>query len=114
MHKVKELKIKLQEMNHEVKQKNIELRKQGFEDESLFEKIKSNVYEIFLQVMPVAVRKGDFESVFQQFLDTIPENWYKALEKAKAEEDFEQEHIEKIKIETKIKIEALFVEVFKS
>ncbi len=114
MKNVEEFKSKLTELNNIAKEKNNRLREEGFEDESLFEKIKSNVYEIFLQMIPVSVKKGNFSEEFLKFLERIPMNWYEALEKAKTSGDFEQEQFENIKIQAKVEIESLFYKVFES
>lgn len=112
MTKVEEFQTKLELLNETAKEQNKVLREQNFEDESLFEKIKSNVYEIYLKMIKVASNKGDFVKEYPYFFEKIPGAWHEALENAIQNEDFEQEQIERVKLNAKTEIEALFYSIF--
>lgn len=82
------------------------------EDEAKLEKIKLNVYDIFLKMFNLSLRKTDSEDAFQamylQFHKTIPKNWHEARNKAKENDSIEY-YIEDLKIETANKIETYFL-----
>ena len=86
-------------------------------DEANFEKIKSNVYDIFHTILTVAVKtgKGDASTVkrfFQQKTEQIPANWVTAYNKAKENGNAEQMLIESIKLDTIQEIKQKFSEIW--
>ena len=65
-------------------------------DEAVFEKIRANVYDIFRTVWKL--NRGD--AFFQEKLNTIPQNWQTAYEKAREHGDTAAMALENIKLET--------------
>lgn len=112
MDKIEKLKAELNTLIDSATVRKNVLREEGREDESLFEKIKINVYDIYSKMINVSKVKGDFEKTFESFLNKIPENWYSSLEKSRANGDFEQEQKELIKLEAKVEIETVYNRVF--
>ena len=86
-------------------------------DEAVFEKIKSNVYDIFRTILSVAVKtqNGNADAVKHFFLtkaEQIPANWAKAYQTAKEHGDVERMQLEQIKLETIEQIKAKFLAVW--
>ena len=68
-------------------------------DEAVFEKIRANVFEIFLSVWNTARKQPEPMAFFRRQLAAIPANWEAALEKAKAHGDEARAHTELLKLE---------------
>lgn len=68
-------------------------------DEAIFEKIRANVFEIFLAVLNAARKQPEPMAFFRRQLDAIPANWEAALEKARAHGDDAKAHTEAVKLE---------------
>ena len=68
-------------------------------DEAVFEKIRANVFEIFLSVWNTARKQPEPMAFFRRQLAAIPANWETALEKAKAHGDEARAHTELLKLE---------------
>ena len=82
-------------------------------DEASHEKIKGNIYQIFKTVClsiekNPQIKQEEFEENFLGKLETIPQNWQIALDKAKEHEDVERILIEEIKFQVRDKIRAAF------
>ena len=69
------------------------------QDEAVFEKIRSNVFEIFSAVLNAARKQSDPVDFFRRQLTAIPANWEAALEKAEAHSDEAKAHTERIKLD---------------
>lgn len=87
------------------------------QDEADFEKITSNIYEIFRTMLSVAVSThrdsaDDVCRFFLEKLEHIPSNWSVALEKAKSHDDVEKAHIESLKLSTVEDIRKNFNEIW--
>jgi hypothetical protein len=110
----------------ETHRKNAEfLEKQGDSDAAIFEKIRTNIAEVFLKMFdlswgenfipPTPVLKQiaseastDQECshrVFLHYLNVIPQNWKEELDLARRHKDADKEIKAKIKLETKDAIE---------
>lgn len=70
------------------------------QDEAVFEKIRSNVFEIFTAVLNAARKQSDPVDFFRRQLTAIPSNWEAALEKAEAHGDEAKAHTERIKLDS--------------
>ena len=86
-------------------------------DESNFEKIRANVYDIFRTVLSVAITTGksDAEAARRFFLqraEAVPASWRASLEKANRHGDAAKAQIELIKLDTLAKIKDKFSEVW--
>lgn len=86
-------------------------------DEAAFEKVKSNVYDIFRTIFSVAVEtgKGDSEAVKRFFIlksEQIPSNWTAAYNKAKQHNDTVKMRIEQIKLDTVGEIREMFATIW--
>ena len=68
-------------------------------DEAVFEKIRANVYEIFVSVLTAAQRTADPDAFFRARLADIPAAWETALEKARSRGDEARTHTETVKLE---------------
>lgn len=82
-------------------------------DESDFEKIKANIYDIFRTIFSVALRNGngDADAVNHFFLlkmEEIPSNWKMSYDKAKQHDDVHKMQIEEIKLDAVRDIRAAF------
>lgn len=82
-------------------------------DESDFEKIKANIYDVFRTIFSVALRNGngDADAVNRFFLlkmEEIPSNWKMSYDKAKQHDDVHKMRTEEIKLETAWEIRAAF------
>lgn len=93
--------------------KRDELTRDGRGDEANFEKIRANVFEIFLTVLDVAGKTCPDEAAktafFQSRLAQIPKSWYDALEKATAHGDDARACIERVKIDALEQIQNAFL-----
>lgn len=112
MNKIELLTDGLEKMLEETKLENKRLNAEDRFDEGLFQKIRMNVFEIFIKMVNVAKRADDFEKEFKGLLVKIPQNWYLSLEEAKTKDDFDTEKKELVKIEAKDEIEKLFGEIY--
>ena len=65
-------------------------------DEAVFEKIRANVYEIFLTIWNM----GRGEDFFREKLEAIPKNWQAAYDRAKTHEDIAAMTLEIVKLDT--------------
>ena len=82
-------------------------------DESDFEKIKANIYDIFRTVFNVALKTsdGDADAAGRFFLlkmEEIPANWKAAYDRAKQHDDAHKMQIESLKLETMQDIKTAF------
>ena len=86
-------------------------------DESDFEKIKVNIYDIFRTVFNVALKTngGDADAAKRFFLlkmEEIPANWKAAYDKAKQHDDVHRIQTERIKLETAQEIRTTFERIW--
>lgn len=86
-------------------------------DESNFEKIKANIYDIFRTIFSVALRNGngDADAVNRFFLvkmEEIPSNWRLSYDKAKQHDDVHKMQTEEIKLDTVREIRAAFERIW--
>lgn len=86
-------------------------------DESDFEKIKANIYDIFRTVYNVALKTsgGDADAAKRFFLlkmEEIPANWKAAYDKAKQHDDVHRIQTERIKLETAQEIRTTFERIW--
>ena len=98
-------------------QRNKELIADDRTDESTFEKVKANVYDIFRTILSVAVKtsKGDPDAVrrfFVQKTEQIPSSWVTAYEKAKQHNDAVKMCLEQIKLDTIGEIKENFAKIW--
>ncbi len=68
-------------------------------DDAVFEKIRANVFGIFLSVLNTAQQQPEPMVFFRRQLSAIPANWEAALEKAKLHGDDAKAHTESVKLE---------------
>ncbi|MBR7178799.1 MAG: hypothetical protein IKD27_04710 [Oscillospiraceae bacterium] len=68
-------------------------------DDAIFEKIRGNVYDIFLSVANAAEKTADPMAFFRARLADIPVNWEVAREKATLHGDVNRAHTESVKLE---------------
>lgn len=86
-------------------------------DEGNFEKVRTNVYEIFKTILSVAERvcgKDDLakKRFFLQKAEQIPMSWTTSYEKAKQNGDARKMHIESIKLDTIQEIKDMCMQVW--
>lgn len=86
-------------------------------DESVFAVIRTNIFDIFRTVLSVAEELcGEDEAKLQEFIQSrlaqIPQNWNESLERARANNDVEMAHIERLKLEAVADIEKEFVRIW--
>ena len=98
-------------------QRRQELQKDSRADEAAFEKIKSNVYEIFRTVLSAAVtagqgNEGTVRDFFLKKTEQIPANWRTAYEKAVQHDDAKTMQIEHVKLDTLAEIQNAFQEIW--
>jgi len=85
--------------------KGAQLNQQERRDEADFQKIRENIYDIFLKMFQFSLQTtGELDAakvaaVFYQKLDTIPANWKISYQKAKEHGDEAKAYIEEIKLE---------------
>lgn len=77
------------------KEKEAALLADGRGDEAVFEKIRANIFGIFLTVW----NTGRGEAFFREKLEQIPLVWQASLEKAQAHHDEETVCLETVKLE---------------
>lgn len=75
-------------------------------DEAVFEKIRSNVFEIFLAIANAAQKQPEPVSFFRAKLDQIPAAWEHSLSLAEHFHDSDKAHIESVKLEAVREIRA--------
>lgn len=85
-------------------------------DEAKFLKAKANIYDVFGSLFDVSVKqaKNDITVCRELFLkkaDTVPQNWKKSLEAAKAHDDIEKIMMEETKLSTAEEIVEKFEEL---
>ena len=98
-------------------QRNQELNGDGRADEAIFEKVKSNIYDVFRTVFSVAVRTGSgnadaVKTFFVQRAEQIPAGWAAALEKAREHDDTVRMQTEQIKLDTVQEIREAFARIW--
>lgn len=86
-------------------------------DEGNFEKVRTNIYEIFKTILSVAERvcgKDDLakKHFFLQKAEQIPTSWTASYEKAKQNGDARKMHIESIKLDTIREIKDMFMRIW--
>ncbi len=101
----------LEKLDKECEEKFLILKHEQKLDEANFEKIKRNVYQIFMKMFRLS-QKENAQKPFDHYLKTIPTNWEISLEEAKINGDFETEHIENIKLETRDMIKDIYHKVY--
>lgn len=97
--------------------RNQELNEDGRADEAVFEKIRSNIYDVFRTVLSVAVKTGSgdenaVKTFFTQRAEQIPAGWAAALEKAKEHNDTVRIQTEQIKLDTVHEIREAFARIW--
>ncbi|HBS92922.1 MAG TPA: hypothetical protein DG577_04430 [Firmicutes bacterium] len=91
-----------------------ELLADNRDDEAKFEKIRTNVFDIFKTVLSVAIRtvksgsSAEIKDFFLQKTEQIPANWKIAYAKAAEHGDVEKMHYESIKLEAIAEIRETF------
>lgn len=102
---------KINKLNHyfdenisECNRRYAELQADDRKDDAVFEKIRSNVFGIFKQVLSVAIKQcaskpDETYSFFMKRLDAIPINWETAYNKAREHGDAADVQIEKLKLD---------------
>lgn len=93
------------------------LANDGREDESVFSKVETNVFEIFQTIYSVARKTAgqDDEKAVQFFmakLKQIPESWRTALANAQQHDELQKAHIEKVKLEAAEVIRQQFTQIW--
>lgn len=88
-------------------------------DEANFEKIRRNVYDVFKTVLEVAVKtRGNDPKAVKDFflsrLETIPENWRKAYDKASEHGDEAAKYREELKLNALEDIADTFARVWEA
>lgn len=98
-------------------QSHRELLADGRGDEAVFEKVKSNIYDIFRTVLSVGTKTcandpDALKSFFFLRLERIPADWVAAHEKAAAHGDTQKMHLEQLKLDTVAQIKEKFLEIW--
>lgn len=109
----------LEERISACKERGLELSAQGRGDETAFEKVRANVYDIFRTVLEAALRIGDGDAgAVQRFFlmkaEQIPSSWKAAQERAALHDDVERLMIEGLKLDTAQEVRARFVELWEA
>ena len=86
-------------------------------DESVLAVLRQNIYDIFHTILSVAEELcGEDEQKFCEFFQSkamqIPENWQASLMNARAQNDAEQAHMARIKMETVVEIQNEFSRIW--
>lgn len=86
-------------------------------DEAVFAKIQMNVYNIFLTVFSVGIKRaGNDDEKLRQFflarLDQIPQSWQASLSAATEHGDTGKAHIERLKLNAAGEIRQIFSEIW--
>lgn len=89
------------------------LHSDGREDEAVFEKIRSNIYDIFRTVLSAGVKAcgEDTQALgtfFHQRLLQIPQSWEASYHRAREHGDTEKMHLEQIKLDAAHQIREKF------
>jgi len=86
---------KLEELEHKISFLTTDQRK----DEANLFKAKRNVYDIFRKMVTASRMEGDGSiKAYQRYLQSIPQNWYAAKEKAVKHGDVEKQTVEDMKL----------------
>ena len=99
------------------KQRSKQLTADERMDESNFEKVRANVYEIFKTIFSAAERvcgKDDLakKRFFLQKVEQLPSSWMTSYETAKQHGDVKKMHIESIKLDTVQKIKDMYTQIW--
>lgn len=85
------------------KEKEEKLKKEQRTDESIFEKIRGNVFDIFKTIFTVAVKKEQDDTAIRAFFlkktEDMVKGWKASFEKAAEHNDTDKMQIESIKLE---------------
>lgn len=95
--------LEKQQKHHLAEAKN--LADSGREDESILEKIKANIFNIFIEVSQTPNQTADYMPLM---MEKIPKTWYESLGKSKEHGDFEREAQERVKIAIMDEIKAKY------
>lgn len=68
-------------------------------DEANLQKIRANIFRVFKSVYERSLKEAQPEVFFRKRLETIPQNWQEAYEKARVQEDAAGLLIEQTKLE---------------
>lgn len=68
-------------------------------DEANLQKIRANIFRVFQSVYKRSLKEAQPEVFFRKKLETIPQNWREAYEKASIQEDAVSLLIEQTKLE---------------
>lgn len=105
-----------EDMKKQCNEKITELREQERGDEANLEKVRLNIYDIFLTMFEVSLKSSsDAKKVgeaFLQKLDIIPKNWRASYKKAEEFGDEEKSCIEEIKLNTVEEIRNSFHQIW--
>lgn len=94
------------------------LNQQDRRDEASFEKVRSNIYDIFHTMFLFALRTSNQESekavaeIFYQKVDAIPNNWKVSYQKAVEHGDEAKRYIEEIKLQVVEEIKEKFHQIW--
>lgn len=99
------------------KQFALKLNNEGRAEESVFENIRINIYEIFKTVFSAAKKSYGKDEIalknfFLQKLEQIPESWKTSYEKAEKHGDSEKTYIENIKLKTAKEVKEIFEKTY--
>lgn len=99
------------------KQRSKQLTADERMDESNFEKVRANVYEIFKTILSAAESvcgKDDLakKRFFLQKVEQLPASWMTSYETAKQHGDVKKMHIESIKLDTVQKIKDMYTQIW--
>lgn len=84
-------------------------------DESSFEKVRGNIYDVFRTVLNAGIKTCGEEranAFFLSRLQQIPSNWEDSLEQAKQHNDVKKMEIEQIKLDAVREIKEKFMEIW--
>lgn len=95
------------------KAKEQNLLSKSRKDEANFEKIRTNIFELFQSVWSAANKSSENpQRFFLKKLEKIPVNWQNSLEKAVQYDDAGKAHIETIKLEAAKEIKGAFQRIW--
>ena len=93
----------LSQRAEECETRRIALAAEGREDESTFERIRYNVYDLFRTTAGALHRAEPDEKtawwLFERKLKEIPSTWQRSYDLAELHEDAKKAHIERIKLD---------------
>ena len=102
----------VEEKMKEAKETETSLIVQERKDEANFEKIRYNIYEVFVTMLNVTKKSAkDQDSFCESYLkkfDTIPASWRERLELARKHQDVETVVIEETKLKAVAELRNLF------